>query len=320
MNNAVLYEVKDGVATVTLNRPERLNAVNDEIRAGLREKLDDAAKDSDVKVIIVTGAGRGFCAGADMDGLAATSQGETQASQVEAEEREYATNEVKGFDGGFSYIPTVPKPIIAAINGPAAGVGFIMALYADIRFAKEGAVFSSAFSKRGLIAEWGVGWILPRLVGIARANDILFSSRKFTAEEAEQMGIVNKTFSEDQFDREVFNYAADLAKNVSPRSLRIMKQQIYNAQGETIKENLDSSMQAMLDSFKSEDFKEGVSHFVEKERQNLRGNKIMDIKEFLKKEGRESLTKEFTKEGLFELKEETIRGNKYHVFAIYLKH
>ena len=115
MNNAVLYEVKDGVATVTLNRPERLNAVNDEIRAGLREKLDDAAKDSDVKVIIVTGAGRGFCAGADMDGLAATSQGETQASQVEAEEREYATNEVKGFDGGFSYFPTVPKPIIAAI-------------------------------------------------------------------------------------------------------------------------------------------------------------------------------------------------------------
>ena len=106
-------------------------------------------------MIIVTGAGSRFCAGADMDGLAATSQGESQGSQVEAEEREYAANEVKGFDGGFSYFPTVPKPIIAAINGPTAGVGFIMALYADIRFAKEGAVFSSAFSKRGLIAEWG---------------------------------------------------------------------------------------------------------------------------------------------------------------------
>ena len=146
-----------------------------------------------------------------------------------------------------------------------------MALYADIRFAKEGAIFSSAFSKRGLIAEWGVGWILPRLVGIARANDILFSSRKFTAEEAENMGIVNQTFSEDEFDSEVFNYAADLAKNVSPRSLRIMKQQIYNAQGETIQQNLDSSMQAMLDSFKSEDFKEGVSHFVEKREAKFTG-------------------------------------------------
>ena len=264
MNDAVLYEKKDGVAIVTMNRPERLNAVNDAIRAGLREKLDDAAKDDEVKVIIVTGAGRGFCAGADMDGLAATSQGESQGSQVEAEEREYTANEVKGFEGGFSYFPTIPKPIIAAINGPTAGVGFIMALFADIRFAKKGAVFSSAFSKRGLIAEWGVGWILPRLVGIARANDILFSSRKFNAEEAEHMGIVNKTFSEEDFDNAVFEYAADLAKNVSPRSLRIMKQQIYNAQGETIKENLDSSMQAMLESFKAEDFKEGVSHFVEK--------------------------------------------------------
>ena len=146
-----------------------------------------------------------------------------------------------------------------------------MALYADIRFAKEGAVFSSAFSKRGLIAEWGVGWILPRLVGIARANDILFSSRKFSSEEAEQMGIVNKTFSEENFDDAVFAYAADLAKNVSPRSLRIMKQQIYNAQGETIKENLDSSMQAMLESFKSDDFKEGVSHFVEKREPKFTG-------------------------------------------------
>ena len=271
MNNAVLYEKKDGVATVPLNRPDRLNAVNDEIRAGLKEKLDDAAKDAEVKVIIVTGAGRGFCAGADMDGLAATSQGETQGSQIEAEERNYAVNGVKGFEGGFSYFPTVPKPIIAAINGPAAGVGFIMALYADIRFAKEGAVFSSAFSKRGLIAEWGVGWILPRLVGIARANDILFSSRKFTATEAEQMGIVNRTFSEAEFDNAEFEYAKDLAKNVSPRSLRIMKEQIYNAQGETINENLDSSMQAMLDSFESEDFKEGVAHFVEKREAKFTG-------------------------------------------------
>ncbi len=271
MNNAVLFEKKEGVAIVTMNRPDRLNAVNDEIRAGLKEKLDDAAKDDEVKVIIITGAGRGFCAGADMDGLAATSQGESQGSQLEAEERNYATNGVKGFDGGFSYFPTVPKPIIAAINGPAAGVGFIMALYADIRFAKEGAVFSSAFSKRGLIAEWGVGWILPRLVGIARANDILFSSRKFTADEAEQMGIVNRTFSESDFDDAVFEYAKDLAKNVSPRSIRIMKEQIYNAQGETIGENLESSMQAMLDSFGSEDFKEGVAHFVEKREAKFTG-------------------------------------------------
>ena len=116
-----------------------------------------------------------------------------------------------------------------------------------------------------------MGWILPRLVGIARANDILFSSRKFTADEAEQMGIVNRTFSESGFDDAVFEYAKDLAKNVSPRSLRIMKEQIYNAQGETIGENLESSMQAMLDSFGSEDFKEGVAHFVEKREAKFTG-------------------------------------------------
>ena len=139
-----------------------------------------------------------------------------------------------------------------------------MALYCDIRFAKEGAVFSSAFSKRGLIAEWGVGWILPRLVGIARANDILFSSRKFTADEAEKMGLVNQTFSEEEFDNSVFEYAKELAESVSPRSVRIMKEQIYNAQRETIDENLESSMKAMIESFDTEDFKEGVAHFIEK--------------------------------------------------------
>jgi len=271
MSEAVLFEKKEGVATVTLNRPDRLNAVNDEIRAGLREKLDDACKDDDVKVIIITGSGRGFCAGADMDGLAATSEGKSQGQQVEAEKRNYAANNVKGFDGGFSYFPTLPKPIIAAINGPAAGVGFIMALYCDIRFAKEGAVFSSAFSKRGLIAEWGVGWILPRLIGLARANDVLFSSRKFTADEAESMGIVNKTFPEEEFESAVFDYAKELATLVSPRSVRVMKEQIYNAQAESIEENLKSSMQAMVDSFDTEDFKEGVAHFVEKREPNFTG-------------------------------------------------
>ena len=178
MNNAVLYEKKEGVAIVTMNRPDRLNAVNDEIRAGLKEKLDDAAKDDEVKVIIITGAGRGFCAGADMDGLAATSQGEAQGSQLEAEERNYATNGVKGFDGGFSYFPTVPKPIIAAINGPAAGVGFIMALYADIRFAKEGAVFSSAFSKH---------------VKLKMFNFSLISSERFIISDTNSTG--DKVFS-----------------------------------------------------------------------------------------------------------------------------
>jgi enoyl-CoA hydratase/carnithine racemase len=270
MNDAVLYRKEDGVAIVTLNRPEKLNSVTDAIRAGLREKLDDACKDDEVNVIVLTGAGRGFCAGADMDGLAATSKGESQEG-MEAEKRNYASNSAKGFEGGFSYFPTLPKPVIAAINGPAAGVGFIMALFCDIRFAKESTVLTSAFSKRGLIAEWGVGWILPRLVGLARANDILFSSRRIKGLEAEQMGLVNKTFSDETFDDEVMAYAKNLAKSVSPRSLRIMKEQIYNAQGETIKENLSNSMAAMIESFESDDFKEGVAHYMEKREPKFTG-------------------------------------------------
>lgn len=270
MNEAVLYRKEDGVAVVTLNRPEKLNSVTAELRAGLKEKLDDACKDDEVNVIVLTGAGRGFCAGADMDGLAATSKGQSNEG-MEAEKRDYASNNAKGFDGGFSYFPTLPKPVIAAINGPAAGVGFIMALYCDIRFAKKSTVFTSAFSKRGLVAEWGVGWILPRLVGLARANDILFSARRIDGLEAERLGLVNKTFSDETFDEEVMSYAKDLAKSVSPRSVRIMKEQIYNAQGETIKENLDSSMKAMLESFDSDDFKEGVAHYMEKREPKFTG-------------------------------------------------
>ena len=260
MMKNIQAKTDDGIALLSINRPDQLNALNNKTIEELHLILNDFNNDKEIKVVIITGSGnRAFVAGADIKEFASYSKKEGE---------KLARNGQKKL---FDFIENYSKPIIAAINGPAAGVGFIMALFADIRFAKESAVFSSAFSKRGLIAEWGVGWILPRLVGIARANDILFSSRKFTAEEAEQMGIVNKMFSEDEFDTEVFNYAADLAKNVSPRSLRIMKQQIYNAQGESIKENLDSSMQAMLDSFKSEDFKEGVSHFVEKREAKFTG-------------------------------------------------
>ena len=257
MDKPVKTKIEGSILEVTIDRP-KANAIDAKTSIILGDIFADFRDNPKLKVAIVTGAGeKFFSAGWDLKAV----------NEGEAADSDYG---VGGF-GGLQELPNMNKPIIAAINGPAAGVGFIMALYADIRFAKEGAVFSSAFSKRGLIAEWGVGWILPRLVGIARANDILFSSRKFTAEEAEQMGIVNKTFSESEFDDAVFEYAKDLAKNVSPRSLRIMKEQIYNAQGETISENLESSMQAMLDSFGSEDFKEGVAHFVEKREAKFTG-------------------------------------------------
>ena len=259
----VLYEINEGVAKVTLNRPDSLNAVTQEMTGQLKETLDNACKDDAVKIIVITGAGRGFCAGADMQGLSAVTKGRNRSTYT-PKKRDYESNGLSNWEGTYNYFPTLPKPIIAAINGPAAGVGFVMALFCDIRFAKESAVFSSAFAKRGLIAEYGSAWILPRLVGLAHANDILFSARKFNALEAEKMGLVNKVIPDNLFNQEVFQYAKDLATLVSPRSLKTMKKQIYRAQTENIETSVATAVEEMKLSFDSEDFKEGVAHYIEK--------------------------------------------------------
>ncbi|MDG2061566.1 MAG: enoyl-CoA hydratase [SAR86 cluster bacterium] len=262
-DEVILYEVSEGIAKVTLNRPDRLNAVTQEMTGKLKQSLDDACKDPMVKVIILTGAGRGFCAGADMQGLSDVTKGGSRTTFT-PEERDYESNGLSNWEGTYNYFPSLPKPIIAAINGPAAGVGFVMSLFCDIRFAKKSAVFSSAFAKRGLIAEYGSAWILPRLVGLAHANDILFSSRKFDAIEAERMGLVNRAINDELFEEEVLQYAKDLSKLVSPRSLRVMKTQIYSSQTEDIEVSLASAVEEMRLSFDSDDFKEGVAHYIEK--------------------------------------------------------
>jgi enoyl-CoA hydratase/carnithine racemase len=159
----------------------------------------------------------------------------------------------------------VPKPVIAAVNGPCAGLGMVIALYADMRFASESAVFMTAFSRRGLIAEHGISWLLPRLVGLANAADLLFSARRIAAAEAHQIGLVSRVFAAaDTFELEVLAYAKMLASEVSPRSLTEMKREIWNAQFQTLGEAIDAADKDMAASFASEDFREGVAHFVEK--------------------------------------------------------
>jgi enoyl-CoA hydratase/carnithine racemase len=164
----------------------------------------------------------------------------------------------------YSYFPAVPKPIIAAINGPCAGLGLVIALYADVRFASEAAVFTTSFSRRGLVAEHGVSWLLPRLIGMARAADLLFSARRVSAREAGEMGLVNRVFPSDDFEGEVMAYARMLATEVSPRSLAEIKRELWNAQFQTLGEAIDAANGDMAASFTSEDFKEGVAHFFEK--------------------------------------------------------
>jgi enoyl-CoA hydratase/carnithine racemase len=272
----ILYEVEDRIATVTLNRPERLNAWTPGMEREVRAAMTEATADEAVRVIILTGAGRGFCSGADMSGLNQASQ--TTSKRNSLTERlatmrseAYASGPIPGglelpqaFSYRHAYFPTVPKPIIAALNGPTAGVGLVVSLYADLRFASQAAVFTTAFARRGLVAEHGIDWILPRLVGLPNAIDLLLSARKITAEEALQMGLVNKVFAGESFMSEVRAYALELATMVSPRSMRVMKQQLFRAQNLDFGAAVHASIPDVVESLGSEDFKEGVAHFVEK--------------------------------------------------------
>ncbi len=260
-----LYAAADGVATITLNRPANLNALTREMGDLVRDHMRMAVDDEAVRVIILTGAGRGFCAGADMGGLQTIQDNQ---SSREIRERSiplpFDDTSRTDFQKSFSYFPAVAKPIIGAVNGPCAGLGMILALYCDMRFASETAMFSTAFARRGLIAEHGVSWLLPRLVGMAHATDLLFSARKIEAPEAERMGLVNRVFAPDDLMRQTLAYARMLATEVSPRSLRVMKRQLWDAQFQSLGEAVDVGDAEMLKSFKSEDFREGVAHFVER--------------------------------------------------------
>ena len=265
----ILYDVKDRVATITLNRPDRLNAYTPQMANSLRLAMADAAKDTNVRAIVLTGAGRGFCAGADMQvltGVIGGNRTEAEAKDDPAFASKYGPSLDKDFGDmkRFAYFMRVQKPVIAAINGPAAGIGLIMALYADMRFAGDAAVLTTSFAQRGLIAEHGISWLLPRLVGPAHALDLLLSARKITAAEAERIGLVNKVFPQESLSGNVMTYASLLADTVSPRSMAVMKAQVWKASFQTFGEALEVADAEMPPSFEWPDFKEGVSHFLEK--------------------------------------------------------
>jgi enoyl-CoA hydratase/carnithine racemase len=257
----ILYRVEERVAVVTLNRPDRLNAWTPVMQAEVKAAMRAASGDPQVRVIVLTGAGRGFCAGADMSALQGIQSGERRER---APEEPFDRHAHQSFQRTHSYFPSVPKPIVAAVNGPCAGLGMVIALYADMRFASQNAVFMTAFSRRGLIAEHGISWLLPRLVGLANAADLLFSARRVEAREAKEIGLVNRVFAAEKFETEVLAYAKMLASEVSPRSLAEMKREIWNAQFQTLGEAIEAADKDMAASFASEDFKEGVAHFVEK--------------------------------------------------------
>jgi enoyl-CoA hydratase/carnithine racemase len=251
----VLREVRDGVCVLTLNRPEQLNAWTQAMEDRYFDLLEEADRDPDTRVIVVTGAGRGFCPGFDMQELEALSAG----------------------DGGTNGAPQAPvhrrpqtfplsvrKPIIAAINGACAGIGLVQALMCDLRFAAAGAKFTTAFARRGLVAEHGIAWMLPRLTGHAHALDLLLSGRVFRAEEAERLGVVNRAVPAEELRDHALTYARDLAVNCSPASMAVMKAQVYADLHRPLDEALEDADRLMAESFGREDFGEGVKSFVER--------------------------------------------------------
>jgi enoyl-CoA hydratase/carnithine racemase len=249
--DVVTRDVRDGVAVLTLNRPDRLNAWIPAMQVRYFDLLEEAAADPDVRAIVVTGAGRGFCAGADMEALQSIGSGEGSA------------DDARGDDRPQTFPLTIPKPVIAAINGPAAGLGLVMALMCDIRIAAAGAKLTTAFARRGLIAEHGISWVLPRLVGSAHALDLLFSGRVVLAEEAAGMGLVNAVHPADELHDRTLDYARELATWSSPTSMAVMKRQVYEHLQRGIDESLEESNRLMGESFGRPDFAEGVAAFVE---------------------------------------------------------
>jgi enoyl-CoA hydratase/carnithine racemase len=266
-NQETLYQVADRIATITLNRPDKLNAWTAIMEREVRSAVEEAERDENVRVIVLTGAGRAFCAGADMSLLSTVAEeglDAARSAQVVSKIESKADGVRADFRHKYSYFPAVKKPVIAAINGPVVGLGLVIACYCDIRFASDAARFGTTFARRGLIAEYGMAWILPRLVGHAHAMDLLLSARMIDASEALTMGLANQVYPRDTFMEKVREYAIDLASNVSPRSMRIIKRQVYEAMFETLTVSLERSEQEMLASLRCADFKEGVAHFVEK--------------------------------------------------------
>ena len=256
-DEAVIYEVTaTGVAVLTLNRPDRLNTWGGDIATAFYAGLDRAEEDPAVRVIVLTGRGKAFCAGAQLGSMGNVSQ-----AIEKTDEGKLAS--LVG-DRQPQHLTTLCKPVIAAINGSCVGIGLTQALMCDVRFAAAGAKFAASFARRGLIAEYGVSWILPRLTGWGVALDLLLSGRTFLADEAAQLGLVKEVVPAEQLMTRAMAYAEDIAQNCSPASMAVIKRQAY---GDAMREVADSSSRSevlLQRSLQLPDVIEGITSFLEK--------------------------------------------------------
>lgn len=253
MYERLLYGVSNHIATITLHNPEQRNAFGSVMEAELRAALGRAGSDDDVRVIVLTAHGKTFCVGADMSAL------QSVDDAVLPDPGDFEGN----FGHRLTYILSTPKPMIAAINGSVAGVGLSIAAYCDVRFMVETAKLTTAFSRLGLVAEHGLSWMLPKLIGPMNALDLLMTGRTVTAAEAERLGLV-RVLPAETFMENVMTFANQLATLSSPRSTSIIKRQVYEGLFQDLGEATGAALLEELKSFKCEDFKEGVAAFVER--------------------------------------------------------
>jgi enoyl-CoA hydratase/carnithine racemase len=242
-DDSILLELKGTVATITFNRPDRLNAMDLDMSLSYIEALDTADADPAVRAVIVTGAGRGFCAGADLAILSAGPQA------------------IKALVPNTAVMPMhalrIRKPVIAAVNGPVVGIGFAYMCCSDFRLVAAGTKMSTAFASLGLVAEYGLSWLLPRMIGLPAAIDLLYTAKTLDADEALRLGLVNQVCEPEQLLLEATALAEHLS-NMSPRSLAVMKHQIYRDLHEPLSDSLERTLGLMWDSFDSADVREAL--------------------------------------------------------------
>jgi enoyl-CoA hydratase/carnithine racemase len=249
--DVVLYRTEGPVAILTLNRPERLNAWTTPLEQRYLDLLAGAASDQNVRAVVITGAGRGYCAGADMSELRDLGTAGTRP-----------LDELQGLPVRRTY--EYPKPLIAAINGSCAGLGLAQALACDLRFAAAGVKLTTSYARRGLVAEDGTSWLLPRLIGPSHALDLLLSARVVLAEEALALGLVDRVSPAEDLLPQALSYATDLAVNSSPRSMAMIKKQVRRHLNTDLETAIGESARLVRASLASEDFREGVASFTQR--------------------------------------------------------
>jgi enoyl-CoA hydratase/carnithine racemase len=253
------YQVEDGVALVTLNRPDRRNAWSGPMSVEYRWALHHAHQDADVRVVVLTGAGDTFCAGADTSALDQIAQRDGTYQKQAAPLPPYPDGTPDGLRHNHTMALAISVPVVAAINGACAGAGFVLATYADVRWAREGAKIATSFASLGLPAEYGIGWMLPRITGTANALELLYDPRPRLAEEARRLGFVQRILPAESLLPAAVAFARQLARHSSPASLRTMKRAVLVDAAGDLDSAYQRSVTDMDEALRSPDFRCGVA-------------------------------------------------------------